>query len=330
MTWMTENLQIFYFRSLFLGFVVTPSRVPGLADYDLWMLSTEERLRPLFVERLPVNIDEGLAVHAVDVEDSVQVVHFVLEDSSWPATGLPSDIFTLLVQTCKTKCSQEIINKIRYSLKFALTYISDKYFNNYRCWKQYFHNSGMHTRHFHRQVAWDCRREAWDALAALLKEHSPSIQDPQLRVNKDPQGLSWKAAGFSWCRWTLLQHLLWVFQGQNPEWHTNLWGAQSHTIKLTHNFHHSVDDFLDFSTMNSRRINSSRTWTQHWVSYLADMFVWRNGRGNDLVFHILKIGTCLYTAGVRAGAVCMQVGRHMWKTTEGHSTAGWSFGCTKS
>lgn len=55
----------------------------------------------LFVERLPINIDEGLTVHAVDVEDSIQVVHLVLEDSSWPATGSPRNVFTLLIQTCK-------------------------------------------------------------------------------------------------------------------------------------------------------------------------------------------------------------------------------------
>lgn len=65
------------------------------------MPDLDSRLRPLLVERLPVDVDEGLAVHAVDVEDSIQVVHLVLEDSSGPAAGLPRDVFTLLVQTCK-------------------------------------------------------------------------------------------------------------------------------------------------------------------------------------------------------------------------------------
>lgn len=48
-----------------------------------------------------MDVDEGLGVHAVDVEDSIQVIHLVLEDSSGPATGLPRHIFTLLIQTCK-------------------------------------------------------------------------------------------------------------------------------------------------------------------------------------------------------------------------------------
>lgn len=53
----------------------------------------------LFVMRLPVDVDEGLAVHAVNVEDPMQVVHLMLEDTSWPSTGLPCDSFTLLIQT---------------------------------------------------------------------------------------------------------------------------------------------------------------------------------------------------------------------------------------
>lgn len=69
--------------------------------HEFFFFFTEEWLYPLFVERLPINIDEGLAVHAVNVEDAIQVIHLVLEDSSWPATGLPRDIFTLLIQTCK-------------------------------------------------------------------------------------------------------------------------------------------------------------------------------------------------------------------------------------
>lgn len=53
----------------------------------------------LFIVCLPVDVDEGLAVHAIDVEDPIQVVHLVLEDASWPTTGLPSDGFALLIQT---------------------------------------------------------------------------------------------------------------------------------------------------------------------------------------------------------------------------------------
>lgn len=56
---------------------------------------------PLLVEGLPVDVDEGLAVHAVDVEDPIQVVHLVLEDTGWPAARLPRDIFTLLIESCR-------------------------------------------------------------------------------------------------------------------------------------------------------------------------------------------------------------------------------------
>lgn len=68
----------------------------------------------LLVECLPVNIDEGPAVHAVNVEDSVQVIHLVLEDSSWPATGLPCNIFPLLIQTCE-------VNENGCPMKLALS-----------------------------------------------------------------------------------------------------------------------------------------------------------------------------------------------------------------
>lgn len=53
---------------------------------------------PLFVESLPVDVDERLAVHAVDVEDPVQVVHLVLKDPCWPSARLPRHFFTLLIQ----------------------------------------------------------------------------------------------------------------------------------------------------------------------------------------------------------------------------------------
>lgn len=55
----------------------------------------------LFIVCLPVDVDEGLGVHVVDVEDPIQVVHLVLEDASWPATGLPRHGFTFLIQTCR-------------------------------------------------------------------------------------------------------------------------------------------------------------------------------------------------------------------------------------
>lgn len=60
-------------------------------------------LFPLLIEGLPVDVDEGLAVHAVDVEDPIQMVHLMLEDSGWPAACLPRDIFTLLIQACREK-----------------------------------------------------------------------------------------------------------------------------------------------------------------------------------------------------------------------------------
>lgn len=188
----------------------------------------------------------------------------------------------------------------------------------------------MRTRHFHRQVAWNCGREARDALTCLLKEHSLSIQDPQLRVYKDPQRLGGKTTDLPRHRRTLFQHLLWIFQGQDAEWHANLRRAQSHTVKFTHHFHHSVDDLLDLRACYSCRVNSSRVWTQHWVPYLAHMTVWRTGRGYDLVFHVLKIGAHLDAAGVRVIAVHRWVGWDMWKTTQGPSTAARGFGCTES
>lgn len=98
---LVSNLLNYFISGHFCLAWVMLSHVPDLPGLDSWMLFTEEWLHPLFVERLPVNIDEGLAVHAVDVEDSIQVIHLVLEDSSWPATGLPRNIFTLLIQPCK-------------------------------------------------------------------------------------------------------------------------------------------------------------------------------------------------------------------------------------
>lgn len=80
----------------------------------------EEQLCPLLIECLPVNIDEGLGVHAVDIEDSIQMIHLMLEDSSWPATGLPCNFFTLLIDTCIGNMHSK--NKFLNFLNFALIY----------------------------------------------------------------------------------------------------------------------------------------------------------------------------------------------------------------
>lgn len=78
------------------------SQIIVVLQIQMWMLVIcPEDL--LFIVCLPVDVDEGLAVHAVDVEDAIQVVHLVLEDASWPATGLPRDSFSLLIQTCRGK-----------------------------------------------------------------------------------------------------------------------------------------------------------------------------------------------------------------------------------
>lgn len=61
------------------------------------VLNLKSHVHLLLIVRLPVDVDEGLAVHVVDVEDPIQVVRLVLEDASWPATGLPRDLFTLLI-----------------------------------------------------------------------------------------------------------------------------------------------------------------------------------------------------------------------------------------
>lgn len=186
----------------------------------------------------------------------------------------------------------------------------------------------MHTWHFHRQVAWNCSREACDALTCLLKDHSLAIQDPQLRVYKDPQRLGRETTDLLRCWRTLLQHLLWVFQGQDTEWHANLRRTQSHTVKFTHYFHHSVDDLLDLVALYSCRINSSCVWTQHWVSYLAHMTVRRTGWRYDLVFHVLKIGAHLDVTGVRVTAVTRWM---RWEIRiQCSSSASWHFGCTES
>lgn len=57
----------------------------------------------LVIVYVPVDVDEGLAVHAVDVEDPVQVVHLVLDDARWPATCLPRHGFTLFIQTWRRR-----------------------------------------------------------------------------------------------------------------------------------------------------------------------------------------------------------------------------------
>lgn len=57
----------------------------------------------LFVVCLPVDINEGLCVHAVDVEDAVQVVHLVLDDPGRPATSLPRYSFAIFIETCRVR-----------------------------------------------------------------------------------------------------------------------------------------------------------------------------------------------------------------------------------
>lgn len=75
---------------------------------------------PSLIECLPVNIDEGLAVHAVDVEDPIQVVHLVLDNSSWPAIGFPCNPFTLLVQTCRVTMETDKKNVQKCFRRMAL------------------------------------------------------------------------------------------------------------------------------------------------------------------------------------------------------------------
>lgn len=166
------------------------------------------------------------------------------------------------------------------------------------------------TRHFYRQIPRNCGREAWDALTGLLEEDLPTVQDPQLRVNKNSQRLNGETAELSCCRGTVFKHLLWIFQGQDTEGHPNLRCTQSHALELPHHFHHTVDDLLDLWACHSCRVNGSCMWTKDGVSYLAHMVVRRSGTGYDPAFHILKIGAHLNLAGQRAS-----IGQHMWKTS---------------
>ncbi|KFW84020.1 hypothetical protein N305_04757, partial [Manacus vitellinus] len=48
----------------------------------------------------PAHVGEGAGVHAVNVEDPVQVVHLVLYDAGSPAHGLPAHRHPELVHTC--------------------------------------------------------------------------------------------------------------------------------------------------------------------------------------------------------------------------------------
>ncbi|KGL76533.1 hypothetical protein N309_00731, partial [Tinamus guttatus] len=48
----------------------------------------------------PMHVGEGAAVHAVDEEDAVQVVHLVLDDAGGPARRLPAHRLPHLVHTC--------------------------------------------------------------------------------------------------------------------------------------------------------------------------------------------------------------------------------------
>ena len=164
------------------------------------------------------------------------------------------------------------------------------------------------TRDFHRKVARNRCRETCDALTGFLKEHSPSIQDSQLGVYEDPQGLDGDTPELPRRRRTLFKHLFWVFQGQDAQRYANLRRTQSHTVKFTHHFYHSADDLLDLRTCHCCRVNSSCVGAQHRVPYLAHMVVRRTRGGHYLVFHILQVGAHLDAARVRAAAVCRRVG----------------------
>ena len=82
--------------------------VPSLADLIRYVLfvfiwrriEQSAHVLVLLVVRLPLDVDKGLAIHAVKVKQAVQVIHLVLDDSGRPATNLPTDRFSLLVQTC--------------------------------------------------------------------------------------------------------------------------------------------------------------------------------------------------------------------------------------
>lgn len=120
------------------------------------------------------------------------------------------------------------------------------------------HFRDTRTRHFNRPVPWDSRGKTGDAFTTFLKSNSLSIQDPQLRVYKDPQRLSGESPDLPGCRRTLVQHILRVLQSQDAEWHPHLWSAQSHGLELTHDFHHGLDDPLDLVPSNGGRIDGSR------------------------------------------------------------------------
>ncbi|KAL2300071.1 hypothetical protein Nmel_012030, partial [Mimus melanotis] len=48
----------------------------------------------------PAHVGEGAGVHAVDVEDPIQVIHLVLDDPGGPARRLPAHRHPALVHTC--------------------------------------------------------------------------------------------------------------------------------------------------------------------------------------------------------------------------------------
>lgn len=54
-----------------------------------------------------MDVDEAPGVHAVDVEDSVQVVHLMLEDPGGPAAGRPAHRLPSLIQPWNTISQSE-------------------------------------------------------------------------------------------------------------------------------------------------------------------------------------------------------------------------------
>lgn len=58
----------------------------------------------------PVDVDEGLGVHVIDVEDAVQVVDLMLQDTGRPAACLPRHRFTFFIQTCRNTTKSHSTN----------------------------------------------------------------------------------------------------------------------------------------------------------------------------------------------------------------------------
>ncbi|KFV70329.1 hypothetical protein N307_03609, partial [Dryobates pubescens] len=48
----------------------------------------------------PGDVGEGVGVHAVDVQDPIQMVHLMLDDAGSPACCLPAHWLPVLIHTC--------------------------------------------------------------------------------------------------------------------------------------------------------------------------------------------------------------------------------------